>query len=289
LSAAAISPATGFNRLAYGDRFRRVFPSRDPSSFTRIQFGMMSTASVQQAFRQSITRNEVVADFSSAYGLPGNPNYAYRRPFDYFNLQFTASTGSRFENIFSRGLLAGRPYGADGDRYRGVWGLYGTYDYAAPQVFRVSTSAFALGTTLQRQLLGSGALQTTLLAGVGYGAGGGLGVNDSNDYHLGVTPQMLADLRLIPNDRVAFDLTFRDYYVSRIASVKHQGSENIARADALLSVRLKGRHATSVRYIWSRRAASSGEPGQSSIIESRGSFGLFYTYVHGTRFGRVEF
>ena len=289
LSAAVISPATGFNRLAYGSRFRDVFPSHDPPSFTRIQFGMMGTASVQRTLTQSITRNEAVADFSSAYGLPGDSAYGYHRPFDYFNFQFTSSTGSRFENIFTRGLLVGTTYGQDASRVRGIWGLYGTYDYVAPQVFRVSSTALALGTTLQRKIGGAGALQSTLLAGVGYGAGGGAGGENSNDYHFGLTPQWLADIRVIPKDRVAFDVTLRDYYVSRLASVTHQGSEHIARADALISVRLKGRHGASARYIWSRRIASGPDSSQASIVQSRGSFGLFYTYMHGTRFGAVDF
>ena len=102
---------------------------------------------------------------------------------------------------------------------------------------------------------------------------------------------MLVDPRFIPGvggNRTAFDLTLRDYYVSRIASTKHRGSEHIARADALISVKLKSHHAVSARYIWSRRAASS-EPDLGDIIQSRGAFGLFYTYMHGTRFGAVEF
>jgi hypothetical protein len=124
---------------------------------------------------------------------------------------------------------------------------------------------------------------------MGYGAGGGIGSENSKDYHFGLTPQVLVDVRAIPAGRVAFDLTLRDYYVSRLASVRHQGSEHIARVDALISVRLRGRHAASARYIWSRRAASGAEPGQADIIQSRGSLGLFYTYMHGTRFGAVDF
>jgi hypothetical protein len=89
LSAAVISPATGFNRLAYGDRFRGEFASHNPPSFTRIQFGMTGTASVHQTLTRAITRNEAAADFSSAYGLPGDSKYTYDRPFDYFNFQFT--------------------------------------------------------------------------------------------------------------------------------------------------------------------------------------------------------
>jgi hypothetical protein len=286
LTAAVISPATGFNRLAYGDRFKGVFPSRNPSFFTRVQFGAMGTASVQKSFTQSLTRNEAVADFSIDYGLPGVSNYVYRRPFDYFNFQFTASSANHFENIFTRGLLAGRDFGSGGASYRGVWGLYGAYDYVAPQIFRVSSTAFALGTTFQRRISKSSALQSTLLAGTGYGAAGTINGSGIGDYHYGLTPQMLVANRLILNDRAAFDLTLRDYYVSGIASHQNNGSENIARADALFTLRLHNHQAMSARYIWSRRGAEY--PDLGTVVQSRGSFGLFYTYLTGSRFGAVD-
>ena len=288
VSAMAISPSTGFNRLAYGDRFRGTEPNDDPAVFARVQFGMMGTASVQKSLTQPVTRNEAVADFSVDYGMPGKAGYGYHRPFDYFDLQFTSSTGSRFENIFTRGLLAGRSYGEGADRSRGVWGLYGTYDYVAPQIFRVSSVALSMGTTLQRKITESAAIQSTLLAGVGYGAGGGLGGSNETDYHYGATPQVLGNVRVIPGDRVALDLTLRDYYVSRYAS-PGGGSENIARADALVSLRLASRHAASVRYIWSRRATYGSDPILGNVIQSHGSVGLFYTYFGGTHFGAVEF
>jgi len=285
LFAAAISPSTGFNRLAYGDRFKSVFPSGDPAVFARVQFGVMSTASTLKELTQSLVRNEAVTDFSIDYGLPGKSGYAYRRPFDYFSLQFTASSANRFENIFSRGLLVGKDYGKGGDAYRGVWGLYGTYDYVAPQLFRVSSTALSLGNTSQRRLAESSALQSTVLAGVGYGAGGTINGAGERDYHYGLTPQILIAMRLIASDRAAFDLAFRDYYVSDVASTEHRGSENIARAEALFTLRIGREHAASVRYLWSRRAASYPDLGDR--IQSRGSFGLFYTYLRGTRFGVV--
>jgi hypothetical protein len=288
LSALVISPSTGFNRLTYGDRFDGAEPSHDPAVFTRVQFGMTGTASIRNSLTQPLTRNEAVADFTVEYGLPGKPGYEYHRPFDYFDLQFTSSTGSRFENIFSRGLLAGRSYGEGGDRSRGVWGLYGSYDYVAPQIFRVSSVALSLGNTAQWKVGASTAIQSTVLAGVGYGAAGGFVSPSSTDYHYGLTPQVLGSLRFIPWDRVAVDLTFRDYYVSRYASTRG-GSENIARADALLSFKITRHHAASVRYIWSRRTTYGSDPLFGDVVQSRGSIGLFYTLLGGTRFGAVEF
>jgi Domain of unknown function (DUF3943) len=290
LAAAVISPSTGVNRRAYGGRFRATEPSLNPAVFTRVQFGVTATASLQNNLTQplTLTRNEAVADFSIEYGIPGKPGYAYHRPFDYFNLQFTTTSGSRFENIFTRGLLAGKAYGEGADRSRGVWGLYGSYDYVAPQIFRVSSVALSLGTTVHRKVATSSAIQTTVLAGVGYGASGGVVSPDSTDYHHGLTPQVLAGVRFIPRDRAALDLTVRDYYVSRYAS-EANGSENIARADALFSFRFLKHHAASVRYIWSRRTTYGSDPVLGHVMQTRGSIGLFYTYLGGAHFGTVEF
>jgi hypothetical protein len=287
LSAAVISPSTGFNRLAYGERFQNLYPDRDPSFFARAQFGAMGTASVRKSLAQSLARNEAVADFSVEYGSPGGTGYSHRRPFDYFSFQFSASTASRFENIFSRGLLAGKDYGAGTAPYRGVWGLYGTYDYVFPQLFRVSSTALSLGTTWQRRLAGSSAIQSTVLTGLGFGAAGAIR-GGQRSYRYGLAPQVLVAARFIAGDTAAFDLALRDYHVSRIASSRPRGSDNIARADAQFTLRFHRQHAATVKYVWSRRAAADPEAPDGDI-QSRGSIGLFYTYLGGPRFGAVTF
>jgi hypothetical protein len=43
LAAAAISPSTGINRLAFGERFKTVFPSRDPAYYSRLNLGFSGT------------------------------------------------------------------------------------------------------------------------------------------------------------------------------------------------------------------------------------------------------
>ena len=142
-----------------------------PAISTRFQLGAGLNTHLTGPATSSFKQNQAIADFQLAYGLPGKPGYSYTRPFDYFNFEFTASTANTFENIITRGLLFGAPYAA-GDSYRGVWGLYGSYDYISPQVFRVSSSALNLGTTAQWWLSRTVALQGTALGGVGYGAAG---------------------------------------------------------------------------------------------------------------------
>ena len=172
LSAAAISPSTGFNRWAFGDRFDAIFASHDPVYYSRLQLGFSTALQNETGASATNTKSyEALADYSIDYGLPGKPGYTYHRPFDYFSFQATASSANGFENLMTRGLLLGSDYGI-ADAYRGIWGLYGSYDYLAPQLFRVSSTALSLGTTGQLWLSNSVALQGTLAAGVRYAAVG---------------------------------------------------------------------------------------------------------------------
>jgi hypothetical protein len=286
LGAAVISPSTGFNRLAFGDRFKTVFPSNDPVYYSRLQLGFSGTA--QNGSGTSTTRlnrNEALVDYSIDYGLPGKPGYTYKRPFDYFSLQATASSANGAENLMTRGLLVGTDYQSGAD-YRGVWGLYGSYDYIAPQTFRVSSTALSIGTTAQWWATDAIALQSTALVGAGYAAVGTTHSTAENDYHYGVAPQALVALRLIFGERASLDLTGREYFVSSVGSAARGGHDNIARLDASFTVRVYERHGIAVRYLLNRRDAFYPDVGDSS--QTRETVGIFYTFLGHDRFGAVE-
>ena len=286
LGAAAISPPLGFNRLAFGDRFRARFPSRDPLYFTRLQLGFSGSSEAGSGLSQiRVKRNEALADFFIDYGLPGKRDYEYRRPFDYFSFQSTLSSANGFENAMVRGLLVGKGYEI-GSRYRGVWGLYGSYDYIAPQTFRVSSTAASLGTTAQWWMTDSIALVGTVLGGVGYTAAGTIRSSDEADYNFGVAPQALAALRLVFGDRAAIDLTGRRYYISRVAAADRGGRENIHRVDAALTWRIRGVHGVTIKYLGNRRDASYPDIGRRS--QERETVGIFYTLLGHDRFGAVD-
>ncbi|HSL02715.1 MAG TPA: DUF3943 domain-containing protein [Nitrospiraceae bacterium] len=285
LGAAALSPPTGLNRLVFGNRFDAVFPSYAPAISTRFQLGAALNTHLHGPATSDFKQNEMNADFQLAYGLPGKPGYSYSRPFDYFNFQFTASTANTFENIIIRGLLLGAPYAA-GDSYRGVWGLFGSYDYISPQVFRVSNTALNLGTTGQWWLSRVVALQGTALGGVGYGAAGTIHGSGERDYHYGATPQGLLELRLILGDMAMLNVTAHEYYVSGLGSTEHRGSENIARGTASFTVRVYDRHAIALKYVTSQRDAHYSDlPRTYQSVET---FYLAYTFLGSTGFGAVE-
>jgi len=288
LAAAAVSPSTGFNRLVFGDRYGAVFSSKDAAYYSRLGLGY--SRSVREEVGVTSTQfqpNEVQLDFAIDYGLPGLKNYEYTRPFDYFTFQATASSANGFENVLTRGLLVGKSYQVGPD-YRGVWGIYGSYDYISPQTFRVSATGLSLGSTGHLWLSDDLSLEGTGMVGVGYtavGTANGTASSDRN-YNYGVSPQALLALRLTHGDKAALDVTGREYFVSNVASGTSGGHDNIVRLDAALTWRLYKQHAVSLRYLGNRRDASfAGAPNGHQV---RNTVGLFYTLLGQDRFGSVD-
>jgi len=306
LGAALISPPLGFNRLVYGKRFDPVFRSYNPAVFTRVDLNAilnshfssnvsLSSNPAVPATTQTYKSGTASASFTAGYGLPGKPDYSYDRPFDYFNFELTVDDVNGVESVFTRGLLVGQDYDM-GPKYRGVWGLYGLYDYVAPTIFRVSSTAGAVGTTAQSFLTDSLVLQGTALAGVGYAAGGvihGAGVTapgpmgeGQRNYHYGVAPEATLATRLIWRDRAALDTTARLYYISRFGATESTGSETINRIDVALTVRVFNLHGITIRYAESGRDGRYAQRADSH--QKVATFSVGYTLLGNSRFGTVD-
>jgi hypothetical protein len=291
LGAAIVSPPTAFNRLAFGDRFKTVFKSRNPATAWRFQLG--------SSFNR-LSQLDATLDFAMAYGLPGKPGYTYKQPLDYFDFEISgqARANNPVGNVLLRGLLYGKDYQAGND-YRGVWGLSVSYDYLSPASFRVSTRALSLGTTGQYWVAPGISLQGSLLGGVGFGAAGTAETSvGDRDYHYGVAPQGLLALRLLFGDRAALELTGRGYYVTGSGFLGNSntsttgtpavtgGSETIFRVKTGLNVRVYRRHGLGLQYVESIRDSQYG--GGVSRHQSDGTLSLVYTFLGDSHFGAVE-
>ncbi len=297
LGAAVLSPPTGFNRLAFGDRFDPVFPSHDPAIFIRFGLGVTLSDAVQNDTSARVRNRQGAADYSISYGLPGKPGYEYKRPFDYFHFEFTAVPNAReitdaIENVSIRGLLAGRRYTV-GDNFRGVWGVFGNFDYFSPQIFRVSETAASVGTVFQWWLSRQVALQGTVLGGLGLGAAGTVGDRAERDYHYGLAPMALLGLRLIFGDRAMLEATGRQYYVAGTSSNRETGVDTshfsqdvILRGSVGFTVRLWGPHALAIQYLVSSR--NTGAPDLHDRHQQVQTVTLSYNFLGHTRFGAVE-
>lgn len=280
--AALISPPVGFNRLAFDQRFDGIFPSKDPAYYSRMHFGLVSATQDRRAGSGEIDRHEGIVDVALDYGLPGKSGYTYDRPFDYFTFQAAASTAIGFESVSTYGLLLGKSYDLGKD-YRGIWGLYGSYSYMAPQIFRLASTGLSLGTTAQWRVFDYLAVQGTGLLGIGYASVSDIaGISDERDNHYGVAPQALLSLRLILGERASVDLTAREFFVADVSGsgVRH---DNVVRTDASLTYRIYRQHAVSIRYQLSRRDFDLRDTGNR--IQDRGTVGIFYTLLGRDRFG----
>ena len=191
-----------------------------------------------------------------------------------------------------RGLLKGSKT-ADTDNSRGIWGLYGSYDYISPYLFRVSSTALSLGTTRQYWIAPDLALQGSVLGGAGYGAAGSTTIIPSTptnaairDYHFGVTPQALVALRLISGDRVMLDMTAREYYVSGLGSDDSQGSETVFRGNFGITVRVVGGHSLGAQFVASTRDARYGTLPNKKLHE--GTVTVVYSFLGSNRFSAVK-
>ncbi|MGQ0642640.1 MAG: DUF3943 domain-containing protein [Gemmatimonadaceae bacterium] len=284
-AAAVIAPWSAFNRNVFGRRFDAIYPSHAAAYYRRFQIGAAGTTNSLKGAATELRPNEAQLEVGMEYGLPGPPDYTYQRPFDYFAVQATASSANGFENIMSRGLLVGERHDI-GDAYRGVWGLYGSYDYIAPQIFRVSSTALSMGTTAQWSLSESVALQGSALFGAGYAAVGTIHGSREDDYHYGIAPQALIATRLILGTRASLDVTGREFFVSDVPATSTAGHDNIGRVDASLTVRIHRERALSLKYLYSRRDALYSDLGRRTQV--RGTLGVFLTFLGHDRFGAVD-
>jgi hypothetical protein len=284
--AAAISPPVGLNRWAFGDqRYGAVFEDHDPAYYSRLHVGGNHVTNDNFASSNGVRTNAAQVDYQMDYGLPGKPGYSYNRPFDYFNFEAALSSSNGVENLTSNGLLLGDHY-ALGRSVRGIAGVYGGYEYLAPQIFRVSSTSLSLGTTLQWWASERVAVQAGVSGGVGYAAASSTLRNvDSTEYHYGMAPRGAFSLRVIGGERVSLDVAGRIVSLGRIAN-RQAGRDDVSRIESAFTWRLFGPHAIGVSYVWSHRSAAF--PSSVEQRQTLGQVGIYYTLLGRQDFGAVE-
>ena len=154
------------------------------------------------------------------YGIPGDPDFRYRHPFSHFDLDFNLSIGggqgATNGSYFSRGLLLGTSFGGRRTSIRGVWGLFGQYDYSGASLVRVSSVGVGVGASLQARLSTNNFLQATgVFSGVPFATAGSLDLDEElyRDYHIGPGAQAALELRFINRDVGWLRIVARNWFV----------------------------------------------------------------------------
>ena len=282
LGSVLASPPTGINHVLVGNPAGSLAPDAVPFSDIRVQFGTTATATGRSRSVSSLKRYQPRLALSMDYGYPGNASHRHTRPFDYFRIESSVSAEG-LEHLSTRGLVAGADYGAG--RLGGIWGLYGSYEYFAPDDFHFSSTALSFGTTLQARMSESLVVQSSGLVGGGYVGAQSFDQTDGRDYHYGVAPQALLNLRLIGGRRAALELTAREYFVSTIGGSGTGQRDLISLGDASLVVRVHRQHALGLAYQFARRSSDLLTlPDQT---QAWSTVGVFYTFLGSGGFGAV--
>lgn len=285
LATAVLSPPVAFNRHFRPGKGSGIFASNDPALFARLRLGVNSLQSSAPGASLAPKRNEVASDFQLDYGLPGKPGYQYRRPFDYFTFALRVTNVRGVENLATRGLLFGTDYEL-GRRVRGIWGVYGSYDFVAPQLFQVASSGLSLGTNAQWWLTDDIALLGHASAGIGYVATNAVCKTCDQQYNYGFAPQAAMLLRLLFGNRLSVDFTAHEFFDSRLSTPEGGGTDRVLRSTAALTWRFYHNHALSLEYITSRRRYALPD---SEAHKQRGdSIGVYYTWQPAGGFGAVR-
>jgi len=284
--AAVVSPGLGYNRQrGLSRRAASLWAGAVPATFGRLQLGASNPSSSNVGPSLATRRREVAADFALEYGLPGKEGYTYHKPFDYFLFSARVSNVNGLESLTSRGLLFGAPY-SPGHNLRGIAGLYGSYDYLSPQLFRIASTGLSLGSNVQWWLAEGLALQGHASAGIGYTSSGTIRPSSGGQYNYGFAPQSALGLRLIFGDRLSLDLAARAYFDGKVASPETASTDRVLRGDAAVTYRVHGPHALTLKYLTSRRRFSF--PNVAETQQRYDSVGLYYSYQPSQGMGAVK-
>ena len=287
------SPPAGINHLAWGDPAGSLADDAVPFSDIRVQFGASATTTGRLRFLSSSAEHQPRLSLSMDYGYPANATYRHERPFDYFRIESTVSPEG-IERLSTHGLISGGDYGAR--QLRGIWGVYGSYDYFGPEDIQFSSTALSFGTTLQSSISESLIVQSSALAGVGYAATSALSSHVASaanaqfshaerDYRYGAAPQALGSVKFIAGRRAALDITAREYFISRVGRFGTGQRDSMLLADTSLAIRIHGRQALSLTYQLARR--TSDLLALPEHIQTRTTAGIFYTFLGSGGFGAV--
>ena len=249
-----VSPAAGFNRLLFGDRYRTPVWDERPSVFLRLGAG----GGVARNHDPSGGRRDggyFLVNFQMEYGQPADPSFRVRRPFDSFMLRFAVGGAGPIGpggTTQAHGTIAG--WRLDAGPFSGIWGIAGNYDFVNAGVYRIGSAALGLDATGEFALSDTVSLRTSLsLLAVLMGAAGATAQPEGGrDYHVGQGGQANLDLRLNVGTTAMLELSSREFFIGPAA---FPGWEDITWGTLGAYLRLGGPHAVALIVMSSRRTA----------------------------------
>jgi hypothetical protein len=216
------------------------------------------------------------AGLDLVYGIPGDPGLTLRGPFSHFVLQ--AGWGATSEpdaTLRARGLVVGT-HGELTPRARGLWGMFLSFDFDTPQVYRASTSALGVGASGRLELGPELALDGSAIASaVLMGAAGDIEPEPPKvrDYRMGPGQQALLELEMLGR-RARAGITLRQVFLYGLG--EGAGTELRVDAGARAVLQIAGPHGVGVEAVHLMRR--SQDRGGDPLEEADTTVRLYYAY-----------
>ncbi|HWE23821.1 MAG TPA: DUF3943 domain-containing protein [Myxococcales bacterium] len=274
-----VNPVGGLNRLAFGDKYRGELLLPE-SWIGEFNFGAVVLGS-DKVGGSGETQPSIGpwASFGAhvVYNVPGTPGISLKKPFDHFELSGSISlTNQATATMMIRGLLLGDPIGEGGD-FGGLWGLFTSYDFIAPEIFRVQGFGLGPGVSLMKRWDWFELHGTTLVEFLPWSGGGSTQPLGVRDYHYGPGGDIELLFRLHFSDRVTLRLEGREYWITGFYASGQ--SENITYAKADTTVRIYDVHGASVSFDFTHRQAHY--PFEPQIYDRAAVLSVYYTFLQG--------
>jgi len=194
-AASIIDPVGAINRATWGDAWAKTIP---PALNAYFGVGWQQPTHLMGAEHGGSGQLHVEAYVE--HGLMGDRSFQPRRPLDHFTLQTALDvTGDEIEALlYVRGMLLGSSMRST-DGLRGMYGLFGGYDYNNNHYVRASMLGVGPGAAAEWGVGGNAYLSGTAAAYlVPYGSAGGINEIEGpmRDHHDGPGLSQLAELQL---------------------------------------------------------------------------------------------
>jgi hypothetical protein len=282
VAAAILDPVGSINRSWWGDAWANTVP---PNLYAHFGLGYQQPTSV---LGNRGGDAQVHVEAYVEHGLLGDRAFQPRYPLDHFELYtaVNAGTDNLEGDLYVRGVLLGG--GIWREDIRGMYGLFGAYDWNNNDYVRASMLGVGPGFTAEIPLGNRGYIGGTLAAyGVPYGAAGGYREVEGpmRDSHDGPGLAQLAELKFGQRGLYGVKLTTRAYEIAG-RLVGDDANEYVVATTLATRIQLRPHHAIGLEATHSYQRASFADPAMDGAPNRTTDFRAFYAFTTDEILGR---
>jgi hypothetical protein len=282
--AIVMDPVGAINRAAWGDAWAKTIP---PALNAHFGIGFQQPSRALGSDHGGDGQFHVEAFVE--HGMLGDRAFQPRRPLDHFTLHAAVnSDGDGLEGLlYVHGMLLGSGIHG-GERFHGMYGLFGAYDWNNNDFTRASALGVGPGATAEVPIGELGYIGGTAAAYlVPYGAAGGVNEEEGpmHDHHDGPGMAQMVELQGGKRGLFQLKLNTRAYEIQG-RLVGDKANELVISSTAGARFNINTHHAVGVETTYSYRRANYADPSMNEGADRTTDFRAFYAITTDEILGR---